>query len=367
MTDPRVENLAKILVEYSTDVQPGDWVLVHGHVLALPLVEEVVRQVIHRGGNPNVHLETEELTLAELEDANEEQLRWISPLDQVINEKVDVTISLRAASNTRALSNLPPEKEAIRRQARRPLFINTMKRSAEGKLRWTLTQYPCQAYAQDADMSLREYEDFVYGATFSDQPNPIEKWQQIHEMQQRLIERLKGKNQVVIRSPNCDLALSISGRNFINSDGKRNMPSGEIYTSPVEDSVNGVVRFTYPAINSGREVEGVELTFQEGKVVNASASKNEDFLLAMLDTDPGARYLGEFAIGTNYGIQRFTRSILFDEKIGGSFHMAVGAGFPEAGSKNESSIHWDFICDIRKDSEILVDGDVFYKDGQFQV
>jgi aminopeptidase len=178
---------------------------------------------------------------------------------------------------------------------------------------------------------------------------------------------LVGRKQVIVRGPNADLTLSIEGRKFINSDGRRNMPSGEIFTGPVEDSANGWVKFTYPAITGGREVEGVELHFENGEVVKASAEKNEKYLLTMLDSDSGSRYLGEFAIGTNYKIEKFTKSILYDEKIGGSFHMAIGAGYPETGSLNKSSIHWDFICDLRDNSEIFVDGVLFYKNGLFQI
>jgi aminopeptidase len=274
---------------------------------------------------------------------------------------------VRAAHNTRALSGVDPRKQQIRQSARRDSMRTFMQRSAAGSLRWVVTQFPCSAYAQDADMSLSEYEDFVYAATFADQPDPVACWNNIYTTQQRLVDWLKGKRQVVVRGPHIDLTLSIEGRTFINSDGKRNMPSGEIFTGPVEDSVNGWVKFTYPAIRQGREVEGVELEFKGGKVVTARAQKNEDYLLSQLDSDAGARYLGEFAIGTNTGIQRFTRSILFDEKIGGTLHMAVGAGYPETGSTNQSSIHWDFICDMRTDSEVLVDGELFYKNGEFQI
>ncbi len=189
----------------------------------------------------------------------------------------------------------------------------------------------------------------------------------IHNEQQKVVDWLQGKNTVTVKSPNVDLTLSIEDRTFINSDGTNNMPSGEVFTGPVEDSVNGWVNYTYPAIHQGKEVEGIHLEFKDGKVVNATAEKNEEFMLAMLDTDEGSRYLGEFAIGTNYGIQKFTKSILYDEKIGGSFHMALGAGYPETGSKNVSAIHWDMICDIREDSEIRVDGDLLYKDGKFMI
>jgi aminopeptidase len=216
-------------------------------------------------------------------------------------------------------------------------------------------------------MSLSDYEDFFYGATYCDTDDPIAEWERIYREQQRVVDWLNGKEQVVVKSPNADLTLSVAGRTFINSDGTNNMPSGEVFTGPVEESANGWVKFTYPAIEKGKEVTGIRLEFKDGKVVKASAERHEDFLLAMLDSDEGARYLGEFAIGTNYGIKRFTKSILFDEKIGGSFHLALGAGYPETGSKNVSGIHWDMICDIRQDSEILVDDELFYKDGKFMI
>jgi aminopeptidase len=234
-------------------------------------------------------------------------------------------------------------------------------------LRWVITRYPCPAFAQEADMSLSDYADFVYAACFCDKDDPVAEWQRVHDEQQEVVDWLKGRKIVTVKSPNADLTLSIEGRTFENSDGKNNMPSGEVFTGPVEDSCNGWVEFTYPAITGGREVDGVRLEFKDGKVVKATAKKNEEYLISQLDSDEGSRYLGEFAIGTNYGIQKFTKSILFDEKIGGSFHMAVGAGYPETGSKNKSSIHWDFICDVRKDSEIRVDGDLLYKDGAFKI
>jgi aminopeptidase len=367
MADPRLHKLAEILVQYSAAVQPGDWVRIAGDVVALPLVTEVARLVTRAGGNPTVHLTAEDLDEAFLSEANQAQLEWIAPIDPIVNDQMDVSIRIAAASNTRALTGIDPAKQRLQQNARRDMRLRYMQRAAEGKLRWVLTQYPCAAYAQDADMSLRDYEDFVYAATFADQPDPVASWRGIHDTQQHLVDWLKGKRDVRVRGPNIDMTLSIDGRTFINSDGRRNMPSGEIFTGPVESSVNGWVRFSYPAIRGGTEVEGVEFEFKDGQVVSASARKNEAYLLSQLDSDPGARYLGEFAVGTNYGIQRFTRSILYDEKIGGTLHMALGAGYPETGSKNQSSIHWDFICDMRQDSEIYVDGELFYKNGQFQI
>jgi len=367
MIDPRLQRLANTLVNYSIGVKTGDWVLITAGVVGLPLAREVLRHVLRTGGNANILLDSDDLNETLFKESSTEQLSWVSPIDELYYNQADALISIRAPSNTRALSGVDPSKQQIRQKARRHLTETYLKRAAEGDLRWVLTNYPCEAYAQEADMSLGEYQDFVYTATYCDQQDPIKAWMKVHDDQQRLVNWLKGKDKVLIHSPNCELSLSIQGRTFINSDGKKNMPSGEIFTGPVEDSVNGWVRFTYPAISGGREVEGVELEFKSGKVAKARAEKNEKYLLAMLDTDPGACYLGEFAIGTNYGIKKFTKSILFDEKIGGSFHMAVGAGYPETGSKNKSSIHWDFICDIRTDSEILVDGELFYKDGEFKV
>ena len=367
MSDPRIKKLADLLVNYSVKVQPGQWVLINSHVIAEPLTNEVLRAVLEAGGLPQIILSSDDLVETGFRYSNNEQLSWISPVVKTLYEEVDVLIALRAFENTKYLANIDPKKQQVQAQARQELMQTYMKRAASGDLKWTLTQYPCPAYAQDADMSLSEYQDFVHSATYTDQDDPVSEWERIHDEQQVVVDWLNGKKEVSVKSPNVDLTLSVEGRTFINSDGTNNMPSGEVFTGPVEDSANGWVEYTYPAIEKGKEVSGIRLEFKDGKVVKASAKKNEEFLLAMLDSDDGARYLGEFAIGTNYGIQKFTKSILYDEKIGGSFHMALGAGYPETGSKNVSSIHWDMICDIREDSEIHVDGELLYKDGKFQI
>ncbi len=367
MTDPRMKKLADILVNYSIQVQPGDWVYVNASIVAEPLLNEVYREITKAGGNATVNIYSDEINEIFYSEAGEDQLKFISPTTELLYNKADALIHLRGASNTRALSGVDPKKQAMRAKFTSSLMETYMARSASNELRWVLTDYPCPAFAQEADMSLSDFADFVYGATYADTDDPVGEWTRIHNEQQKVVDWLEGKKIVTVKSPNADLTLSIEGRTFVNSDGRKNMPSGEVFTGPVEDSANGWVYFTYPAITHGREVEGVRLEFKDGKVVKASAEKNEEFLLTQLDTDEGARYLGEFAIGTNYGIKKFTKSILFDEKIGGSFHMAVGAGYPETGSVNKSSIHWDFICDMRQDSEIRVDGDLLYKDGKFQI
>jgi aminopeptidase len=366
--DPRIENLAKILVNYSIKVQPGDWVIIRADSGVLDATKAVMAEVLKAGGNPSILVNDIEFDETFLREANADQVKWQSPLEKEIHNNADAIIFLRGSSNTRALNGVDPTKQADwQKHAKSPFQRQRMQRTADGNLRWVIAMPPTNSYAQEADMSLRDYEDFVYGATFANHPDPVAKWNEIHDMQQKLIDWLVGKEHVEIRGPHVDLTLSVKDRVFINSDGVKNMPSGEIYTGPVEDSVNGWVHFTYPAVRQGREVEGVRLKFENGKVIDAKATKNEEYLLAQLDSDEGARYLGEFAIGTNYGINRFTKNILYDEKIGGTFHMAVGAGYPETGSKNRSAIHWDFICDMRVDSEIIVDGEVFYKNGQFQI
>ncbi len=367
MSDPRTEKLAELLVNYSVEVQPGETVLLNGSLAAMPLVVETYRQIIRAGGHPLIQLQDDTFTEILLNEANDEQLQFIPQPMKLIVETYDCMINARATNNTRALSATDPARQSAMQSARSELMAAYMKRAAEGSLRWVSTMYPTAAHAQDADMSLSDYEDFVYGACHADEADPIAAWQAVSAEQQVLVDWLAGKDQVTVKGPNIDMRLSIKGRTFINSDGKKNMPSGEIFTGPVEDSVNGWVKFSYPAIVAGREVSGVQLVFEDGKVTQATAEKNEEFLLQMLDTDPGASYLGEFAIGTNKGIQRFTKSILYDEKIAGTIHMALGRGYLETGSKNTSAIHWDMICDMRDGGEIDVDGELFYRSGEFNI
>ena len=367
MPDLRVEKLAKTLVEYSVQVKPGDWVVIASQPIAEPLVRAVLRYTLRAGGRPSVLLSMDSTAQVYYEEADEDQLKWLSPFESMPFEEADVLVNIQATENTRALTGADTSKMQMRSAARKGVMDAYMRRGASGELRWTLTQFPCLAYAQDADMSLSEFEDFVYRATFADQDDPVKLWKEVEANQERLVRWLKGKKQMRLQSPNVDLTLSIEGRPFKNSTATHNMPGSEIFTSPVEDSMNGWVAYSYPAIRLGREVEGIRLEFKEGQVSKASAEKNEDYLIKMLDQDPGARIIGELGIGTNYSIDRFTKSILYDEKIGGTIHTAVGAGYPEVGGKNQSALHWDMICDMRTDSEIRVDGELFYKDGRFQV
>jgi aminopeptidase len=365
MPDYRIVNLARTLVDYSTGIKAGDQVFIMASPAAAPLVQELYKLTIQRGAHPLVLADLPGLNAIFFEHANEEQLRYVSPVLQQIIETFDVRISIRADANTRELSGVDPARQAARAQAMRPLMKIGMERGASGALRWNLVMFPTDAYAQDAEMSLADFEDFVYSACLCDQPDPVASWQQVEERQQILVDWLKGKREAHLIGLDTDLTVGLAGRTFINSSATHNMPSGEIYTGPEETKVNGHVRFSFPAVTQGREVADVRLWFENGVVVKWSAAKNEEFLTQMLNTDAGARRLGEFAFGTNFGIQRFVKSILFDEKIGGTVHLALGNGYPETGSINQSAIHWDMICDLRQGGHLTVDGEMFMKDGKY--
>ena len=367
MQDPRIAKLAEVLVDYSTEVQPGDRVVISGTPLAEALLKAVYTRVLQAGGHPLMVPTLPGIDELLYEHGSDEQLEHIPEPIRMITETYDVRISMRGAANTKSLTNVDPSKIVLRNRAQTELMKTFMQRSASGALRWVGTLFPTNAYAQDAEMSLSEYENFVYGACMPNLEDPVGYWREFSAWQQKIVDWLEGKEQVHVIGKGTDLQLSIADRKFINSDGRHNMPSGEVFTGPVEDSAEGHVTFSYPAIHQGREVTNVELWFEQGRVIRATAQKNEGFLLETLDTDEGARYLGEFAIGTNEGITRFTGQILFDEKINGSFHVALGAGYPETGSQNESAIHWDMICDLREGGEIWVDGQLLYENGQFVI
>ena len=367
MTDTRIDKLADVLVNYSVAIRPKDKVLIQGGAVAEPLLQAILTKVIQAGGFP--------LTLVSLPGADDilyrygtdEQLSHIPEPMKLVMETYDASISLMSELNTKGLSNVPPEKMVISSRARKEIMAKVMQRAATGEFRWVGTLYPTNAYAQDAEMSLAEYEEFVFNACLPDIDDPVGYWKRFSMWQQKIVDLFAGKERVRVTGPDVDLKLNIAGRRFINCDGKNNMPDGEVFIGPVEESVEGHVRFSYPTTFQGRRVDGVHLWFEKGKVVRATAEKNEEFLLSTINTDEGSRYVGEFAIGTNSGITRATGNTLFDEKIGGSFHMALGAGYPESGSVNESSIHWDMICDLKNGGEIRVDDELVYKDGEFVV
>ena len=382
MRDPRLDKLADVIVRYSTRVQPDDLVEIGAEADALPLAAAIFEAYVKAGAHPFWQPKSEELTEILLTHGSDHQIGRVSDVMLHQLEKVDVRIHLWAPMNTRFLSRFDPRKVALHQSARRSYMKRFMERAAlatEGKpggLRWCGTAYPTLGSAQDAEMSLAQYEDFVFRAGLLHLPDPVAGWERVHERQERVREYLQGKKSVRFRAPACDghdgtdLVVDASQATWINCAGRENFPDGEVFAGPT--GVEGHVNYTFPAVYHGREVEAVRLKFKGGRVVDASAKKNEEYLIAMLDQDAGARTLGEIAIGTNYAIREFTKDTLFDEKIGGTFHAAVGAGYPESGSSNESGLHWDMVCDLRPDPKknrpggtIEADGEVFHRDGLF--
>jgi aminopeptidase len=358
MVDPRVEKMAEILVDFCTEVTEGDVVQIKVFSdLAKPLVVEIYRQVVQKGaGEIITHIELEEFRESFVREASEKQLATLPSLRMHEAEHTDVYIQVLAPLNTKMLSGMDPGRVAKWRTWDAPI-----RAYLTDNTRWVVTLYPTPGAAQDASMSVTDFEDFVFSAVDVN-------WQQLSEEQQRLIELFAEGTELAIKGEDTDLRMSVKGRTFISADGKLNMPDGEIFTGPVEESVEGHISFSYPAIYpafGGREVEDIRLWFEQGRVVKATATKGENYLLAMLDMDQGSRYVGELGLGNNYKIDRFIRNILFDEKIGGTVHLAVGRGYPQTGSKNESGLHWDMIKDLRDGGEIYLDGTLVQKDGQW--
>jgi aminopeptidase len=367
MRDERVEGLADILVDYSCEIKEGDLVAIRGPYLAEPLILAVYRRCLAKGAQPKIFATIPRAESYFYRHASDTQLEFIWETDRWMMENLDVTFSILGDANTRQLTRIDPQRQVISSRARKPLMDTFMKRAAAGDYRWNITLFPTEALAMEARMSLDEYEDFYYAACLVNSDDPVGEWRKVAERHQRLLEWIKGRNEIHIEGEETDLILEVGGRKFIPADGKENFPDGEIFTGPIEDATRGVVTFTYPAIYGGRSVEGVRLEFEKGRVVQASARANEEFLLKTLDTDSGARVLGELGIGTNYGIKEFTSEILLDEKIGGTVHLALGASYPESGGTNESAVHWDMVCDLRRGGRVTVDGDVLMEDGKLLV
>jgi len=363
MPDPRITKLAQVMVHYSLALKPGQQVQIRTHPWAEELTMAVYQEAIQAGANVFILPLTPGSDEIFYKYASEAQLDYVSPIRKLIAETFDASLNIWSEHNTRALSGIDPERMARVSKAGAGLQKIFLGRAAKGDLRWCLTVYPTHAMAQEADMGLADYREFVFSSMMLNEPDPVALWKQAGQEQRKLVDRLKGHDRVALKGSNVDLQMSIKERVFIPCDGQLNFPDGEIFTGPVEDSVNGWVRFKYPAIEYGQEVTDIQLWFENGRVVKESASKNQELLTSQLNSDAGARTLGEFGIGTNYGITRFTKNMLFDEKMGGTIHLAVGAGYPESGSKNDSGIHWDMLCDMN-DAEIRVDGDLFYLNGK---
>lgn len=353
------EKYASLLVDYCLEVKPKQTVLVNADIAAVPLVEEIYKQLLIVGAFPKIELSNPTFTELFYAYANDEQLKYVSPISMFQAKHIDSNIAIRSQVNTKALANIDMEKYRIRSNALFELNQEITKK------RWVLTLFPTEGYAQEAEMSLKEFSRFISDALFLNTENPKESWVKLSREQEKYIDKIKNTDKVHIKSNNIDITFSIKARSWINSDGKQNMPSGEIYTTPIEDSINGYFMSSIPNNKYSKEIDGVFLEFKNGKLCKVKANKNEDYLIKLLDTDKGAKIIGEFGIGLNYGITKPIKNILFDEKIGGTVHIALGQTHEKTGGKNKSTIHLDLIADLRNLGEILFDGKLLYRNGQF--
>lgn len=365
MVDSRITKFAKVLVNYSLKIKKGDFFSIDGTIVSEPLIKEVYKEAILLGANPTINVSLEGISEIMLKLGSDEQISYISPDKKALMDNMNAALTIWGSSNTKGLINVDPTKLSLQSKSRQELFVKMLQKIADKELNWCGTQFPTHSAAMDANMSLWEYEEFLFEACHLNSDDPVAEWKKVHDVQQRLVDILDTKKHLEFKAKDTQLTMDVAGRKWVNCDGQENFPDGEIFTSPIENSVNGQIRFTYPAIHMGNEVEDIVLTFKDGKVVNATAKKGEEFLKKMLATDEGASMVGEIAVGTNYNIKRFTKNILFDEKLGGTIHLAVGASLPEAGGLNQSGIHWDIICDMKDGGEIYADGELIYKDGKF--
>ena len=365
MLDPRVQKLAHLLVHYSTEVKPGERVQLIGSPASEPLLRELYREILRVGAHPIVRMRLSDQDYHFYALAQDSELDYTDPLQLHEVENIDVSIRAFPDENPHALTSVDPAKKQRRLRASKPITERFVQRWSEGRLRWVGSAYPTEALAQEAKLSLEEFARFVFEAGRLDEPNPAAYWKAVSARQQKLCDRLKQCSTIRYQGLDTDLTFSCAGRNWINCDGKLNFPDGEVFTGPVENSVNGAIRFTFPGIFHGQEIEDIYLRFKDGKVQEARAAKGQDLLQKLLQTDEGASGVGEIAIGTNDQIRRFSKNMLFDEKMGGTIHLAVGMGIPGSGSKNVSALHWDMLKDMRQGGEIYADGALIYRDGRF--
>lgn len=363
--NPILEKYADLLVHYCLDIQEGERLYIQSSTLAEPLVREVYRLAVRAGAIVEVDLEFREKYRVFLKEAHlESQLKYVPLLYREAMEHFDAYLYIRAPFNLREDHDVDTEKAKIRQAAQQPFSTLYFERTATRDLKRNLCQYPTLASAQNAGMALEEYEQFVYGACRLFDDDPKQSWLNVRKEQQQIVDLLNAREQIRYVGADFDISFSTKGRTWINSDGQTNMPSGEVYTSPVEDSVNGIVRFSFPSIYMGHEVENVCLWVKDGYIEKWEASRGQNFLDQIFALE-GTRRFGEAAIGTNYNIDRLTKNILFDEKIGGTVHMAIGQSYLQAGGQNQSAVHWDMITNMKNGGTIYADDEKIYENGRF--
>jgi aminopeptidase len=363
--DPRVERLADLIVNYSLELRPGQVLRIDGFAIAAPLAVALVHAGVQAGAHVTTNLTLDGLAEILVAEGSDEQISYISPVQWHELEHLDALVTIWSEQNTKSFTRADEKRHSALIAAQRRLSNRRWERIASGDMRWCGTLHPTNAHAQDAHMSLSDYEDFYFAACHTNLDDPASHWAATADALRRRAEELAPAQELHIVGPDTDLRVGVAGRRWIAADGRYNMPDGEVFTSPVETETEGEIRYTFPAIFHGREVEDVRLRFEGGAVVAAEASRGNEYLRQLLDLDRGARILGEVAFGLNYEIDRFTRNILLDEKIGGTMHLALGAGFQQAGGKNSSALHWDMICDLRDEGEVYADGELVWRAGAF--
>jgi aminopeptidase len=365
VTDPRIERLAGLLVDYSLALRENQVLRIDSLDAGSPLVLALYDAALRAGALPYTNIALSGLGENLLLEGSDEQLAYISPIQWEEIERLDALVTVWSETNTRALSRVEPTRHAAYIAAQRRLSNRRWERISAGEMSWCGTLFPTNAHAQEAEMSLADYESFVYAACHVQEEDPAAHWRSVSTVLQARAAELGGVRELRILGPDTDLRVGVADRTWLAADGRFNMPDGEVFTSPLETETEGTIRYTFPAVYHGREVEDVRLRFEAGQVVEAEAARGNDYLQSLLRMDAGAPVLGEVAFGLNYEIDRFTRNILFDEKIGGTMHLALGSGFPQAGGRNASGLHWDMICDLRDDGEVYADGELVWKNGRF--
>ncbi|MFH1728493.1 MAG: aminopeptidase [Pseudomonadota bacterium] len=363
--DTRYEKLAKVMVNYSVNVKEGDLCQIKGSSLATPLIQVLYKEILKAGGYPVTNVRLPGIHEIFLKTASKKQLSRMSEIEYYIIDNITKSFTILGSENSKELTTCDPSSLAMYKKGADSIIRRYNERWQNGELKFVVTSFPTHSSAQDSEMSLDEFSDVFFGSCFLDKDDPVAEFKKLSKKQAKLVDFLKDKKNVHIKAPNTDLKLSIEGGTFVNSDGKYNLPDGEVFTCPKEGSANGHINFSYPLCYGGREVSDVHLEIKDGRIIEAKAFKGEEYLLKMLNIDDGARNIGEFAFGMNEKINKFTKDALFDEKMGGTIHIAAGYGIPESGGKINSSLHWDMICDLRKDGEVWVDGYLLVKNGKY--
>jgi aminopeptidase len=366
MQDKRTSKFADLIIDYAMKIRKGEKVVIEATTEAAPLIKAMYKKCLETGAYPSVNITLDGIEELGFKYGSDEFLKYISPMEYAAAKEINHRIRIFAPYNTRSLANAAEEKLSLKQKSNKVLREITQAREGNGDFKWCITAYWCNASALEAKMSLEEYEDFVVGALRLDKADPIEAWLDAKKKQQEIIEYLKDKREIKVKGKNADLKVKVGGRTWVNCCGGANMPDGEIFTAPIENSAEGWINYSYPGLLFGKEFCNIRFEYKEGRVVKASAEKGEELVQQLLNMDEGMRYIGEFAFGTNYGITKFINNGLFDEKRGGTMHIANGNTLEGTGGLNRAPMHWDNITEI-DDAEVYADGELFYKNGKFLV